>query len=165
MRLYGISAKMIHLSGCGRRRLSQPDSRKSDKRKLRNGRVLVREKEKKDMLERTVKTTDALGNETNTTYDAMGRVSTVSGKIDGGDSVTAYTYDGNGNVIKESVTSNKPGETTAYRNTYYQYDSMNRLIKTNTDEPGETLYEYGLSGNITKMTTGAVNGAGGVSRT
>ena len=117
------------------------------------------------MLERTVKTTDALGNETNTTYDAMGRVSTVSGKIDGGDSVTAYTYDGNGNVIKESVTSNKPGETTAYRNTYYQYDSMNRLIKTNTDEPGETLYEYDLSGNVTKMTTGAVNGAGGVSRT
>ena len=95
----------------------------------------------------------------------MGRVSTVSGKIDGGDSVTAYTYDGNGNVIKESVTSTKPGETTAYRNTYYQYDSMNRLIKTNTDEPGETLYEYDLSGNITKMTTGAVNGAGGVSRT
>ncbi len=165
MRLYGISAKMIHLSGCGRRRLSQPDSRKSDKRKLRNGRVLVREKEKKDMLERTVKTTDALGNETNTTYDAMGRVSTVSGKIDGGDSVTAYTYDGNGNVIKESVTSNKPGETTAYRNTYYQYDSMNRLIKTNTDEPGETLYEYDDNGNVTKMTTGAVNGAGGVSTT
>ena len=117
------------------------------------------------MLERTVKTTDALGNETNTTYDAMGRVSTVSGKIDGGDSVTAYTYDGNGNVIKESVTSNKPGETTAYRNTYYQYDSMNRLIKTNTDEPGETLYEYDDNGNITKMTTGAVNGAGGVSTT
>ena len=79
--------------------------------------------------------------------------------------MTAYTYDGNGNVIKESVTSNKPGETTAYRNTYYQYDSMNRLIKTNTDEPGETLYEYDLSGNVTKMTTGAVNGAGGVSTT
>ncbi|HIW56983.1 MAG TPA: hypothetical protein H9685_02245 [Firmicutes bacterium] len=115
------------------------------------------------MLERTVKTTDALGNETNTTYDAMGRVSTVSGKIDGGDSVTAYTYDGNGNVIKESVTSNKPGETTAYRNTYYQYDSMNRLIKTNTDEPGETLYEYDDNGNVTKMTTGAVGGVGGVS--
>ena len=95
----------------------------------------------------------------------MGRVSTVSGKIDRGDSVTAYTYDGNGNVIKESVTSNKPGETTAYRNTYYQYDSMNRLIKTNTDEPGETLYEYDDNGNVTKMTTGAVNGAGGVSTT
>ena len=95
----------------------------------------------------------------------MGRVSTVSGKIDGGDSVTAYTYDGNGNVIKESVTSNKPGETTAYRNTYYQYDSMNRLIKTNTDEPGETMYEYDDNGNITKMTTGAVDGAGGVSTT
>ena len=62
--------------------------------------------------------------------------------------MTAYTYDGNGNVIKESVTSAKPGETTAYRNTYYQYDSMNRLIKTNTDEPGETLYEYDDNGNI-----------------
>ena len=89
----------------------------------------------------------------------------VKSRIDGGDSIKSYSYDNNGNVIKESITSNKPGEALTYRNVYYEYDNMNRLVKTYTDEPGETLYEYDGNGNITKMITGSVNGEGGVSTT
>ena len=119
----------------------------------------------KNMLGQEVKTIDPKKNESSAKYDDFGRQTEVKSRIDGGDSIKSYIYDNNGNVIKESITSNKPGETVTYRNVYYEYDNMNRLVKTYTDEPGETLYEYDGNGNITKMTTGAVNGEGGVSTT
>ena len=120
---------------------------------------------KYDMLGRVIETQDGNGNKVYSTYNSQGLLSSETRKIDGNDSVKTYVYDNNGNVKQESVTSNKIGETAAVNTNYYDYDSMNRLIKTNTDEPGETLYEYDDNGNITKMTTGAVNGTGGVSTT
>ena len=121
--------------------------------------------EHKDMMGRTSKTVDALGNEVQTTYDDFGRLASKIATIDDSPSIKSYTYDNNGNVIKESVTSNAFGEDASYRNVYYEYDSMNRLVRTYTDEEGETLYEYDNNGNVIKMTAGAVDGNGGLTTT
>ena len=83
----------------------------------------------KNMLGQEVKTIDPKKNESSAKYDDFGRQTEVKSRIDGEDSIKSYSYDNNGNVIKESITSNKPGEALTYRNVYYEYDNMNRLVK------------------------------------
>ena len=114
------------------------------------------------MLGREIETIDGNGNHAYKEYDSAGRVISEKTKISGKDAIKKYKYDNNGNVLKESIKNNKPGDTTTYRNIYYKYDRMNRPVSTNTDEEGETKYTYDAAGNILTMTTGVTDTDAGV---
>ncbi|MDQ5986427.1 MAG: hypothetical protein CSYNP_02151 [Syntrophus sp. SKADARSKE-3] len=91
----------------------------------------------------TVKTarTDALGNTTQYTYDAMRNLIVVTAP-DG--STTRYTYDGNGNILS---TTNAQGNVTMYT-----YNSIN-LVASVTDPNGNlTSFTYDGKGNLTAVT-------------
>ena len=97
---------------------------------------------------------DGNGNHILYAYDASGRLASRSVNMGAGVSITQYTYDANGNVTKESITDNKPGEPASTRNTYKEYDPMNRVIRVWGEEEGETQYTYDSLGNILTMTVG-----------
>ena len=109
---------------------------------------------KYNMAGQQVSVQDGNGHTQTSVYDNAGRLVSVKGIIDGADSVKSYEYDGNGNVTKETITTNKPGEATVTRSVYKEYDNRNRVIKTYSDEEGATVYEYDAVGHMTKLTTG-----------
>ncbi len=105
-----------------------------------------------DAAGNVVKTTDARGNETDTTYDAANRVTKVeqpSVAIYGGGSqrpTTLTEYDRNGNATK--VTDPNGHETV---NTY---DKLNRLVTTTDAESIVVRNEYDFVGNRTAIVDG-----------
>lgn len=101
------------------------------------------------------------------TYDALNRLVRVETPLAAGHSGWVdYIYDANGNVIQErTLTGSK--DSSRYRNTYYTYDSMNRVtqvkgnakqdFQSGTDRYQYTNYTYDTRGNIVTMFVG--NGA------
>jgi RHS repeat-associated protein/uncharacterized repeat protein (TIGR01451 family) len=109
--------------------------------------------------------TDASGNATHLTYDRFGN---IASQTDAAGIVTTYTYDANGNRLSQSVTRTTPSGPQTLT-TQYQYDALNRLVKTifadgsttqttyntiglqdsTTDELGQqTTYQYDADGRL-----------------
>ncbi len=128
-----------------------------------------------DAAGRAITRTDAMGNSSIYEYDAMGRVVKESipfssdiktlGFEEGipnisfiNYTVKQYNYDANGNVILEKTTCNKPAEADSYKQTDYEYDLRNRLVKVKTYNSGTpenyTQYYYDKVGNKLRMYTG-----------
>ncbi len=111
-----------------------------------------------DLLGRLVEAQDETGSKTMFTYDQLGREIVAESEIT--DTETARTekyYDLSGNVVKERTKNNKAGQSTAYREVCYEYDSMHRptVIKTNDGTRDiYTQYAYDSMGNVTKVVTG-----------
>ncbi|MDQ7093821.1 hypothetical protein REC12_09475, partial [Desulfosporosinus sp. PR] len=122
-----------------------------------------------DPLGRIIKVTDIKGNKASTpysttySYDNLGRVieedipfQTTNGTIS--DTIKKHYYDRNGNIILEKVSSNKPGQTAAFDQTGYEYNSRNQLTKvvtyTNGSPVNYTQYYYDADGNKVRMYTG-----------
>ncbi len=108
-------------------------------------------------------------------YDNLGRLIIETIPFEQGTSgnisytIKKHYYDGNGNVISEWVTSNKPGEADKYNITGYEYNNRNMLTKVTTyknyKEPNDistdkytaenyTQYYYDAAGNKIRMYTG-----------
>ncbi|HZR29627.1 MAG TPA: RHS repeat-associated core domain-containing protein [Terriglobales bacterium] len=109
--------------------------------------------------------TNASGNTTKFTYDRFGN---IASQTDALGVVTTFTYDANGNRLSQSVTRTTPSGPQTLT-TQYQYDALNRLVKTTfadgsstqttynsiglqdstTDELGrKTTYQYDASGRL-----------------
>ena len=82
--------------------------------------------------------TNARGQKTEYTYDALGRIVVMTNAED----TRSYTYDANGNIL---TVTDKNGVITRV------YDALNRVIKY-TDTEGNTIrYSYDGVGNLTRM--------------
>ena len=110
-----------------------------------------------DMASRTISVTKPNGNKVLYEYDSFNRIIKESIPFTQNDtSIKYYEYDKAGNLTLEGIkgTASLSGE----RNRYYEYNSMNRLIKTGAYESDGTdtytAYEYDKEGNITKQITG-----------
>ena len=126
-----------------------------------------------DALGRVKSVTDIKGNKASTKYstiyeyDNLGRVIketipfSVSDKGVVYKTIKKHYYDGNGNVICEQITNNKPGETESYSKTEYKYNSRNLLEMVITYDNGVpenyTQYFYDNVGNKKRMYTGLSN--------
>lgn len=115
-----------------------------------------------DLQGRVVKTTDAKNGETRYTYDEQGQLLTERVKIGGQDKITGFTYDPNGNKIKEYI-SNDVGQENSKREIAYAYDCRNQLKTVKSQkEDGAYVYSeyvYDAVGNLTDMYLGST-GAG-----
>jgi len=85
---------------------------------------------------------DPLGNITNYTYDSFGDVTQMTDPLG---HVTTYTYDGDGNKLTETTTRTTSGGPQTLV-TGYQYDSMNRLIKTTYADGSTVQTQYAPNG-------------------
>ncbi len=114
-----------------------------------------------DFLGRKISSTDPMGNTTNFTYDDLNRlIKEEIPLINNEYSTKYYEYDSKGNMAKQSISSNSPGEAQVYRDTEFEYDERDRLIKVASNDDGQdyyTEYDYDGVGNLTSMATG--NGA------
>ena len=105
--------------------------------------------------------TDPLDNETSYTYDAMGRLETITNKAADGTelSATSYTYDAAGNLETEKDELENI--------TRYDYDDLGRLVKTTlpdadgdpatTDDIPVFEYTYDAAGNLESETDPLMN--------
>ena len=123
-----------------------------------------------DSLGRVKAVTDIKGNKASTKYstifeyDNMGRVIKEKIPFSKNSTGTIYNtikkhyYDGNGNVICEQITNNKPGETESFSKTEYKYNARNLLEMVITYDNGVpenyTQYFYDNVGNKKRMYTG-----------
>jgi RHS repeat-associated protein len=86
---------------------------------------------------------DAMNGQTSYSYDGNGR---LSSETDALGHVTTYTYDANGNRKSQTVTRTnalgQPETITAN----YEYDKLNRPVKTLYADGSSTLVEYNLTG-------------------
>ena len=81
-----------------------------------------------DALGNLTAATDYAGTPTTYTYDALGLQLKKTILIETGKTASSrYTYDPNGNVLREEIPSHAVGSTAAWRRTDYQYDSRSRL--------------------------------------
>ncbi|MEA2203723.1 MAG: hypothetical protein QOE77_499 [Blastocatellia bacterium] len=86
---------------------------------------------------------DALNGQTVYSYDGNGR---LSSETDALGHVTTYTYDANGNRKSQRVTrTNTLGQPETIT-TNYEYDKLNRLVKTIYADGSSTKVEYNLTG-------------------
>jgi RHS repeat-associated protein len=113
---------------------------------------------------------DALGNTTRFEYDAAGNVTKETSPLG---SVTTNTYDANGNKLSETVKRTNASGNVETLVTTYQYDRLNRLVKTinpdgataetaynsigkqtaTVDQLGRRIgYEYDAMGRMTRIT-------------
>lgn len=98
-------------------------------------------------------------------YDVLGRLLEVRVPLASGHTAeTEYTYDPNGNMIRELTRTEAKGKSASTRSTDYTYDSMNRLtqVRGNAKQSGQTgadqyqytNYTYDALGNIKTMSVG-----------
>ena len=96
--------------------------------------------------------TDPLGNVTTYAYDAMHRLTTVTGPDPGtGAPITEYGYDGDGELTSVTLTSSAASPTP--RVTTYQYDEFGRKIEVDSPDPSGgsaavTTFIYDADGNL-----------------
>lgn len=113
-----------------------------------------------DALGQLTQTTDYAGTPTTYTYDELGRLLTQTITISSSATATTkYEYDASGNLIAEYKPTNAVGSTETWVKTEYAYDSRQRLT-TVTRYNGSTAasvtsYTYDGVGNTLTMTTGA----------
>ncbi len=115
-----------------------------------------------DALNRPILVRDAIGNETHTSYNALGLQTVMT---DGNDAVTTYNYDNLNRLI--TTTYQADAETVAYSYnaagnrlamidkvgmTTYSYDDLFRLITVTNPLTGTVVYSYDLAGNRTGIT-------------
>ncbi|MBQ3510603.1 MAG: hypothetical protein IJA90_11385 [Peptococcaceae bacterium] len=93
-----------------------------------------------DDMHRVVTMTDARGGVTAYEYNDRGEVTKI---IDAEGYETSYTYDGNGNTTSM---------TTPDGVTSYEYDALDRLIKTTSPDGTVETYEYDKLGQMTAVT-------------
>ena len=110
--------------------------------------------------------TDPKGNKTEYIYNQIegsDKYDIVKTPFEEINEVTHYTvsktyYDKNGNVTKTTVTSNKPGEPEKVKETRYEYDKTNKLIKVTSYNNGAVenifQYYYDADGNKLRMYQG-----------
>ncbi|MEW8539447.1 MAG: putative Ig domain-containing protein [Candidatus Thiodiazotropha endolucinida] len=95
-------------------------------------------------LGQVTSTTDALGNVTSYTYDGNGYKATETDALG---AVTSYTRDANGNVLTETRSRTLADNSQVSETTAYEYDALDRVIRT-TDALGNVTHsEYDLAGN------------------
>jgi RHS repeat-associated protein len=84
-------------------------------------------------------TTDALGGTTRYEYDATGNVTKT---IDQLGRATSYTYDANGNRLSQTETRTAPSGAVETLTTAFEFDRLNRVIKTTLPDGSkiETVY-------------------------
>jgi len=114
-----------------------------------------------DLMGRLVSKTDPNGNAAQYAYNEQSQL--IEAEIpltSNSNTIKKYQYDPKGNMTKQSISSSQPGETIQYRDTYYEYNQRDFLVKvTNLDNEQEyyTEYTYDTAGNLTSQATG--NGA------
>jgi YD repeat-containing protein len=90
-------------------------------------------------LQQVLTITDALGHVTTNTYNAAGN--TLSTK-DARGNTTSYSYDANGNRASQSVKRLNAAGVSETLTTSYQFDSLNRLLKTTNPDGSTSQVEY-----------------------
>jgi YD repeat-containing protein len=117
-----------------------------------------------DGINNNITATDAMGNNSNTTYDILGRGIEVDTPFETYNSITYYSkkktyYDGSGNITEVKQTNNAVGSSEALNNdTKYTYDNMGRLIMTELIIDGThsqfTQNYYDSQGRLRRVYTG-----------
>lgn len=116
-----------------------------------------------DGFDQLIQTTDYDGNQTDYDYDPLGRVYHARTIFEKDGDTEYYSenwsyYDLYGNVIETAVTNNEPDKPSSTSTMKYEYDVMNRLIKTqrmiDSDNSLYTQYCYDSLGSIVKTFTG-----------
>ncbi len=115
-----------------------------------------------DALGRMTKAIDQNNYATEYKYDALGRVIEQKTPFEEAGGTVYYSvkklwYDNNGNVIKERVQTNAPGETESFSEVCYTYDNRDRLTMTETKDgeaSNDVQYDYDAKGNLLRTYTG-----------
>jgi len=90
-------------------------------------------------------TTDALGRKSRASYDAGGRILTVTEALGAGEQRTRYTYD----PATGELLTIKTATGTTIR---FSYDSLGRRTSEADPDRGTWRFDYDLNGNLTKQT-------------
>lgn len=113
-----------------------------------------------DALGRVVGVVDFKNNKTIYEYDDIGRRMKAIIPFEPGYNTTQkHYYDKTGNLVKQLVSSNKPGEAESWDRTDYEYNTRSMLTKVTTYVDGTTpenytQYYYDAVGNKLRMYTG-----------
>lgn len=99
-----------------------------------------------DALGRLSTMTDGRGKVTSYTYDKLDRLKTVTN----GPGTFTFTYDGNGNLTQRAATGSGSG--TAYGTTSYAYDKLNRRTSEVFPGGGSNAYTYDKASNLATLT-------------
>jgi YD repeat-containing protein len=128
-----------------------------------------------DALGNQTRVTDASGESTFTTFDALGRITAVATPLGTGNqskSVTEFRRDAHGNVVVQvargtPVAASATGHAAAVagtddRQTLTRYDALGHALEV-TDPNGSTLFtSYDASGRVAKTWRGVTDADGGV---
>ena len=110
-----------------------------------------------DLMGRVTSQTDPKGNTTQYIYNELNQLTEEEIPFsDQYHSIKKYQYDLKGNMTKQSISSSLPGAPLQYRDTYYEYNPKDLLIKvTNIDDGQEyyTEYTYDAAGKLTSQAT------------
>ena len=116
-----------------------------------------------DGFDQLIQTTDYNGNQTDYDYDPLGRVYHARTIFEKDGDTKYYSenwsyYDLYGNIVETAVTNNEPDKPSSTSTMKYEYDVMNRLIKTqrviDSNNSLYTQYCYDSLGSIVKTFTG-----------
>ena len=111
-----------------------------------------------DLAGRLIMTEDECGRKVYKTFDEAGREIVSESEIEDGNMTRAVKYyDENGNVVRETVRTNKPGESETLRAREYEYDEMNRPIAVKVNDGTQDIYTqylYDDLGRVTKTVNG-----------
>ena len=111
-----------------------------------------------DQLGRKTAEKDKNGNTSTFTYDAYNRLTLSSAPLEGSSYMKQrYTYDANGNVIKEETLNSAVGASESWAVTNYTYDADNNLTRAESIDTDSkkyyTTYGYDANGNTTRVTS------------
>lgn len=118
-----------------------------------------------DALGNNVSVTDLSGNVSTFTYDALGRLikqETPFEKVGSTvyNAIQKHDYDQNGNVVREQTQKNASGAATSWAKTEYIYNSRGFLTSSisydGTNEAQRVAYTYDPMGNLLTQTVGGV---------
>ncbi len=80
-------------------------------------------------------------------------------------SITLYTYDALGNLLRVDQKGSAPADSTQWRTRTFTYDSLSRLLTATNPESGQISYSYDVDGNMLQKTSPAPNQTGSATQT